>query len=370
MTSSSEKEHVFAALCGRVASCLLCERMATSQRVLNRSVGSLRAKLMFVGEAPGRLGADDTGIPFHGDKSGHNFEALLDATGISRSDVFVTNAVLCNPKDAAGNNSTPLSSEVSNCSAFLREQIDLVDPDIVVTLGATSLMACGILEPHQLQLAKHVRTAHRWYGRLLIPAYHPGQRAMIHRSFANQRSDYQFIREQFVRLNKPIATTGGRTRADVGRIVGYMLERMGRVSYFGLHKLFYLVEYNSWRQLGHRLSSAYIVRQKDGPYCTDLNIKKLKATFPGLLIKSIDGTLYLEWRPSVDLFEEMLPAVAEELSQEHRAIIEATLSRYGRESNTNLKRIVYLSSPMRSVLSKEKELRQDLYNSPIEFAEV
>ncbi len=367
--TSSERERTFSDLCGRVAACLLCERMATSQRVLNRSVGSLNAKLMFIGEAPGRLGADDTGIPFHGDKSGQNFEALLAATGINRADVFVTNAVLCNPKDSAGNNSTPSSSEIVNCSSFLREQIDLVNPSVVVTLGATSLTACGALEPHNLQLAKHVRTAHQWYGRLLIPAYHPGQRAMIHRSFANQRSDYQFIKEQFARLAKPVSPRGGRTRADVGRVVAYMLERIGRVSYFGLHKLFYLVEYNAWKEHGDRLSSAYIVRQKDGPYCTDLNIKKLKATFPELLVKTVNGGLYLEWGQRVDLFEAMEPSTEAALSKEQRAIIDSTLDRYGKESNASLKRIVYLSRPMRTVLSKEKELHQDLYNSPIEFVE-
>jgi uracil-DNA glycosylase family 4 len=363
----SERERSFSSLCGRVAACLLCERMATSQRILNRSVGSLYARLMFIGEAPGRLGADDTGIPFHGDKSGHNFEALLAATGINRSDVFVTNAVLCNPKDSAGNNSTPSSSEIVNCSSFLREQIDIVKPSIVVTLGTTSLTACGALEPHKLQLAKHVRTAHQWYGRLLIPAYHPGQRAMIHRSFANQRSDYQFIKEQFTRLTKPVVSKGGRTRADVGRIVAYMLERIGRVSYFGLHKLFYLVEYNAWKEQGDRLSAAYIVRQKDGPYCTDLNIKKLKTTFPELLIRTVNGGLYLEWRQQVDLFDSLEQSAEEVLSQDQRAIIDATLNRYGKESNASLKRIVYLSRPMRKVLSKEKELHQDLYNSPIEF---
>ncbi|WP_205846417.1 uracil-DNA glycosylase, partial [Klebsiella pneumoniae] len=103
---------------------------------------------MFVGEAPGRLGADGSHLPFHGDKSGHNFEKLIEQVGISRYEVFVTNAVLCNPKDERGNNATPTSTEIANCAPFLRETVEILDPSIVVTLGAVALKACGELEAH------------------------------------------------------------------------------------------------------------------------------------------------------------------------------------------------------------------------------
>ena len=105
----------FDILCAKVQACVKCERMCNSQRVLNRSGGSLTADIMFIGEAPGRLGADNSCIPFHGDKSGHNFEELLDFAKIDRSKIFVTNAVLCNPRDDQGNNSTPTKQEVQNC---------------------------------------------------------------------------------------------------------------------------------------------------------------------------------------------------------------------------------------------------------------
>ena len=97
----------FDELISYVQECRLCERMCESARVLSWANGWPNAPLMFVGEAPGRLGADRTTIPFHGDKAGDNFARLLELASISRSQIFVTNAVLCNPRDVQGNNASP-----------------------------------------------------------------------------------------------------------------------------------------------------------------------------------------------------------------------------------------------------------------------
>lgn len=193
----------FEKLVEEVRACTKCERMCDSTRVLNYSAGNLNAEVLFIGEAPGRLGADKTEVPFQGDASGRNFEDFLSCAGIARKDVFVTNAVLCNPRDEEGNNSPPKPGEAANCLPFLKRQIQLVNPKIVVSLGNTALRSLGSIEPHNLTLSQHVRTVHRWFGRLLIPLYHPGQRAMIHRDLAIQRSDYQFVSEQWSRLTQP-----------------------------------------------------------------------------------------------------------------------------------------------------------------------
>ena len=68
----------FDTLCREVQSCERCARMTGSARVLSGAAGHLDSRIMFVGEAPGRLGADNSGIPFHGDTAGHNFEQLLE----------------------------------------------------------------------------------------------------------------------------------------------------------------------------------------------------------------------------------------------------------------------------------------------------
>ena len=77
----------------------LCERMYGRTRVLSEKNGNIDSKVIFIGEAPGRLGADRTGIPFYGDQAGKNFEWLLQFAGVTRQQVFITNAVLCNPRD-------------------------------------------------------------------------------------------------------------------------------------------------------------------------------------------------------------------------------------------------------------------------------
>src|SRR5947207_8557868 len=153
MEEAATKHSRFGKLVEEVRACLKCERMCHSARVLNYSAGNLNAELFFIGEAPGRLGADETEVPFHGDTSGRNFEDLLSFAGISRNDVFVTNAVLCNPKDKDGNNSTPTIAEAANCHPFLRRQIELINPKIVVPLGNTALRALEDIQPHGFTLS-------------------------------------------------------------------------------------------------------------------------------------------------------------------------------------------------------------------------
>jgi uracil-DNA glycosylase family 4 len=339
--------------------------MNSSQRVLNRSAGSLTATVMFIGEAPGRLGADDTGIPFHGDKAGHNFEELLEFAGIDRADIFVTNSVLCNPKDEIGNNSPPTVSETSNCSHFLKQQIDLVNPLIVVTLGLNALKATNLVEQHVLSLSQHVRTKNDWYNRILIPLYHPGQRAMLHRSYANQRSDYQFVSDTLKRLSKKTRKVYGITTPDVTSIVKFLFLFKVEFSHFALHKLLYLIEYHHVKKHGVRLTSAYFVRQKDGPYCTNLHPVKLKKAIPEISVNVKRGLLYIEQKNQLNLFQPADDIIL--LDESVRNLIEGVIFKYANLSNTDLKRVVYLSEPIKKMLRLEKKHLLNLYNAPIEF---
>jgi len=337
--------------------------MGSSARVLNYSAGALTAKILFIGEAPGRLGADNTQIPFHGDVAGNNFEDLLSFAGISRSEIFVTNAVLCTPKDERGNNATPNAGEVSNCSSFLRRQIDLIDPKIVVTLGATALAAVQTIEPHGLSLRQVVRSSHSWYGRLLIPLYHPGQRAMIHRSLANQRSDYQFVSETLRRLDSPKARSAGVTKADALALAQVIIGARGKVSYFELHKLAYLIEYLHVRRTGTRLTNAYYIRQKDGPYCTDLQLSRLQRTASWLKVVKLKNQLILSSASgdSGHLFSKP------EFSSVSESAVEDALRRYCYDSEAELKTAVYMTAPMRHMLRKERIQKINMYNAPIDF---
>ena len=349
-----------------VAACNKCARMCTSKRILGRSSGSLTADILFVGEAPGRLGADGSGIPFHGDQSGHNFEALLAFAGLNRSDIFVTNAVLCNPKDDNGNNSTPTQEEIANCASFLRKQIEVVKPKIVVTLGATGLAVLKQISPHTFTLKSHVRTRNVWFDRILIPLYHPGQRAMMTRSMANQRSDYQFVAEQLSNFSKKKKPAQSKPKSDAMLIVDYIFSKKSSLTYFALHKLFYLIEYKSVQLIGDKLTNSYIVRQKDGPYCTDLHLFKIQKVLPHLKSKHLSKTNILLFRQFQNLFEATLLDQFQ-LSRQTLEIVDAVLQEHGNKSNAALKRSVYFTRPMRNILAIEAEQGINLYNSSIKL---
>ena len=187
----------FETLCLEAKACTLCSpsRIEHGSSVLGPQCGSCDASLMFIGEAPGRLGAHITQLPFHGDQTGKNFEALLESVGIARHDVFITNAVLCNPRDKEGRNSKPLRGEVKNCGPFLQRQIELVNPEVIATLGERALMALGKIEPHGLDLRQAVGTVRKWKGRALIPMYHPSPRNCHPDIVAKQECAREILKE-------------------------------------------------------------------------------------------------------------------------------------------------------------------------------
>lgn len=188
--SPAERAERFARLCTDAAACQRCPTMIGRRRVLGVANGPLDARVVFIGEAPGRHGGERTGVPFSGDQSGRNFEALLAVAGLNRAEVFITNAILCNPRDPVGRNRGPSWQELGNCSALLARQLALVAAPVVVTLGAVALQAVGGLTAHGLQLREAVGRATPWRGRLLLPLYHPGPRARVHRDLARQSADF------------------------------------------------------------------------------------------------------------------------------------------------------------------------------------
>src|SRR5215208_6537863 len=163
-----QTDRAFAELIRAAQACRRCPRMEGRTRVLSPANGSLSARALFLAEAPGRLGADACGVPLAGDRTGRIFEELLSAAGLHRSDVFITNAVLCNPRDAAGRNDRPTQAEIANCRSHLVRLLELLDPPLVVTLGAVALKAVAAIEYHGLVLRRDVNRAVRWRGRYLV----------------------------------------------------------------------------------------------------------------------------------------------------------------------------------------------------------
>ena len=173
--------------------CRLCPALADQPAILSSNNGNLNAKIVFVAEAPGRFGAGRTGIPFYGDKSGDNFEILLAHIGLKRADVFITNAVLCNPLEI-GNNRRPKTIEIKNCSSFLKETLELIRPQVVVTLGSVGLQALNLLLGTQYLLNKEVAKKLVTPDFILFPLYHPSPRVTNWmRPLTQQKKDFKKI---------------------------------------------------------------------------------------------------------------------------------------------------------------------------------
>lgn len=343
------KEAEFAKVVADAQVCGACPEMRGCTRVLTDANGPPTAEIMFIGEAPGRLGAEKTAVPFHGDVAGENFDRLLRLAGLNRREVFITNAVLCNPTDSAGNNRPPSHSNIKNCAALLERQIEIINPKIVVTLGAKALLALSMIEAHQLTISSSVRTKNPWYGRTLIPLYHPGARALIHRNFLLQTADYYFVGEAFRRLTsnrKESSVPTAPARAG-WNIVRYILSKVGPISLFKLHKIVYLIEYRYRSEFIRPLTDFFFIRQKDGPYCVEL-ATKWHQDFDDVEITFSKGQPRLHWTGD-DLFSGEI-----QIDPNVRPVVDQLLEPLKDLNEAHLKTIAYLTRPMKAALRAER----------------
>src|SRR5690349_23124907 len=174
--------------------CTRCPAMCGRSAVLSTLNGRIDARIMFIGEAPGRKGADRTRIPFSGDQSGANLDRFLNSIELPRDQIFITSAALCNPRTDSGANRKPTQKELANCSEFLRRTIELIDPRVIVTLGSVALEALKRIQYHELNLKESAAQIHAWQDRVLVPIYHPSPQVLAsHRREAEQLRDYQVV---------------------------------------------------------------------------------------------------------------------------------------------------------------------------------
>lgn len=117
-------------------SCKGCDKCPLGKTKTNTvfGVGNKNADLMFVGEAPGES-EDKSGIPFVG-RAGKLLDKYLEAVGIDREEVYIANILKCRPP----NNRDPLPEEQETCIDYLREQVRLIKPKMIVCLGRISAM--------------------------------------------------------------------------------------------------------------------------------------------------------------------------------------------------------------------------------------
>ena len=191
-----QKAQLFKELIADAASCTQCPAMCGRSAVLSELNGSPQARVMFIGEAPGRKGADRTRIPFSGDQSGANFDRYLSSINLTREEIFITSAALCNPRAESGANRRPTQKELANCSTFLRRTIAVVDPRVIVTLGSVALEALRRIQYHELSLKQSAAQIQSWNERVLVPIYHPSPQVLAsHRREGEQLQDYKIVAE-------------------------------------------------------------------------------------------------------------------------------------------------------------------------------
>ncbi|MBI5947233.1 MAG: uracil-DNA glycosylase [Chloroflexi bacterium] len=176
----------------RIRGCDLCPLAKTRTHAVPGE-GPLDAEVMFIGEAPGQ-NEDRQGRPFVG-AAGQFLDELLAAAGFRRSEVYICNVLKCRPPA----NRDPLPGEIEACRDYLDEQIDLINPDVIVTLGRFS-MARWFAGQAISRIHGKIEEID---GRFYVPMYHPA--AALH-----QQALRETILADFRRLPEILARARAR----------------------------------------------------------------------------------------------------------------------------------------------------------------
>ena len=147
-----------------IGDCQRC-KLCSGRTNIVFGVGNPRARLMFVGEGPGR-DEDLQGEPFVGRAGQLLTDIITKGMGLRREDVYIANVVKCRPPD----NRNPEPDEVARCEPFLKKQIDLIRPEIIVGLGK---FAVQTLLQSKLPITKLRGNWHSYHGIKLMPTFHP-----------------------------------------------------------------------------------------------------------------------------------------------------------------------------------------------------
>lgn len=364
MNTEANREKEFEKLVDSVANCTLCSNMSSRTGVLSELNGNIYSNVLFVAEAPGRLGADKTRIPLFGDQTGANFQKLIDTVGWSREDFFITNAVLCNPRNENGNNATPGKQNIYNCAIYLRILIEIMNPEYIVTIGQKALEAVDSIHNVNIRLRDTVRSRVSWNGRTLIPLYHMGPRALIHRNFYNQLADFYWLKntvklkpQRWEKLNKlrieDIVLSSKFYPSKFQKLVVELLDHVGTVSKFKLTKLIYLTDYEFLKNAGKLLSNSFYLRAYEGPLPMGMDKQLDELRQRGLISNNSKG--YLRGKGAAEF----------SLSNEEKSVLKQVLMNHGHKTDEQIKTATYLTKPMKRILRVEKGDEQSMLWKPV-----
>jgi uracil-DNA glycosylase len=183
------------------ATCTRC-RLAEGRTQVVYGVGNPDADLMFIGEGPG-FHEDKQGEPFVG-AAGQLLTRLLGEIDLARDDVYIANVVKCRPPG----NRDPLPDEIEACTPWLVEQVSLIQPTVIVTLGN---FATKFVLDTTTGITRMRGQVFPWHGRKVIPTFHPA--AILHgggdRSpqFRLLREDFELVRRTLDEVERPPEVT-------------------------------------------------------------------------------------------------------------------------------------------------------------------
>lgn len=176
------------AIRSELGDCQRCE-LGRSRNCLVYGVGNPAARLVLVGEAPGRE-EDERGEPFVGE-AGRLLDRILLAMGMTRDDVYICNVLKCRPPG----NRDPLPEEVATCEPFLRRQLAAIGPDLIVALGRVAVQSLLNSSTPIGRLRGNWQT---YQGIPLMPTYHP---AYLLRNPAGKRDVWEDMKQVMQRLH-------------------------------------------------------------------------------------------------------------------------------------------------------------------------
>ncbi|HZF01251.1 MAG TPA: uracil-DNA glycosylase [Methylomirabilota bacterium] len=198
---SANKTAAFKVLRERAMACIKCSHLVSSRKNVVFGVGSIDAQLMFVGEAPG-ADEDAQGEPFVG-AAGQLLTKIIQATGLSRADVYIANILKCRPDtpSQSSGNRKPTPEEMAACIPFLHEQIDLIRPRVIVALGATAVE--GLLGK-TIGITKLRGNWQTYRDTPLMPTYHPAY-LLRNQAMSEKRRVWEDMLAVMEKLGMPIS---------------------------------------------------------------------------------------------------------------------------------------------------------------------
>jgi uracil-DNA glycosylase len=188
MASAADRREELKDVYQQASACTRCPQLASTRTTVVFGSGNADAELMFVGEAPG-ANEDKQGLPFVG-QAGRLLDTLLGEIGLNRREVFVANCLKCRPPG----NRDPLPQEIDACQDFLFRQLELIQPNVVCTLGnfATKLLRGDTTGITRL----HGRDELRQIGPRVVrlyPLFHPAAALYTPAMLATLRADFERI---------------------------------------------------------------------------------------------------------------------------------------------------------------------------------